>query len=114
MFELLQLNEAMMVALKNNDTAQFTHAATQSPAFRPLAMAALDYAKVGVTSLDEVMRLVEMVSDTPLEESVLQATQDSDNVPVQEKVPVQESEMQASQTLPKKPQGGGFSLEDID
>lgn len=62
-FELLQLNEAMMDALKNNDTAEFSIQAKNGPGFKTLAAAAYDYAKIGITTLDEVMRLVEMVQE---------------------------------------------------
>ncbi|MBA6329107.1 Flp pilus assembly complex ATPase component TadA [Colwellia sp. MB02u-6] len=58
-FELLEMNEPMMAALKRDDTEAFTQAAKQHPGFRPLALAAFDYAKLGVTSVEEVLRLVE-------------------------------------------------------
>jgi MSHA biogenesis protein MshE len=63
-FELLEMNEPMMAALKRDDTEAFTHAAKQHPGFRPLALAAFDYAKLGITSVEEVLRLVETVDVT--------------------------------------------------
>ncbi|MFT6901495.1 MAG: MSHA biogenesis protein MshE [Colwellia sp.] len=63
-FELLEMNEPMMTALKRDDTEAFTQAAKQHPGFRPLALAAFDYAKLGVTSVEEVLRLVETVDVT--------------------------------------------------
>ena len=60
-FELLEMNEPMMAALKRNDSEKFTELAKANPSFRPLAMAALDYAKMGVTAVEEVLRLVETV-----------------------------------------------------
>ncbi|MGB1201124.1 MAG: GspE/PulE family protein [Cognaticolwellia aestuarii] len=63
-FELLEMNEAMMSALKREDTEAFTQAAKQHPEFRPLALAAFDYAKLGITSVEEVLRLVETVDVT--------------------------------------------------
>nr|WP_136251350.1 GspE/PulE family protein [Ningiella ruwaisensis] len=63
-FELLEMNEAMMTALKEGDTAEFSQQAKANPTYKPLALAALDYALAGITSLDEVMKLVELVSDT--------------------------------------------------
>jgi len=60
-FELLEMNEAMMAALKKDDTEAFTQHAKANPTFRPLALAAFDYAKQGVTSVEEVLRLVETV-----------------------------------------------------
>ena len=63
-FELLEMNEAMMTALKREDTEAFTQAAKVHPEFRPLALAAFDYAKLGITSVEEVLRLVETVDVT--------------------------------------------------
>ncbi|TWX72717.1 GspE/PulE family protein [Colwellia sp. C1TZA3] len=63
-FELLEMNEPMMAALKRNDTEAFTLAAKEHPGFRPLALATFDYAKLGVTSVEEVLRLVETVDVT--------------------------------------------------
>ena len=63
-FELLEMDEPMMTALKRDDTEAFTQAAKQHPGFRPLALAAFDYAKLGVTSVEEVLRLVETVDVT--------------------------------------------------
>lgn len=60
-FELLEMNEQMMAALKNDNTEKFTLLSQQSPTFRPLALAAHDYALTGVTSVEEVLRLVEMI-----------------------------------------------------
>jgi MSHA biogenesis protein MshE len=62
-FELLEMTEAMMNALKNNDTSAFSDAARLSPDYKPLAHSALLYAKEGITSIDEVLKLVEMVGD---------------------------------------------------
>jgi len=60
-FELLEMNEPMMAALKREDTEAFTEMSKQNPTFRPLALAAFDYAEQGVTSVEEVLRLVETV-----------------------------------------------------
>lgn len=60
-FELLEMNEPMMAALKREDTEDFTKQAKLNPSFRPLALAAFDYAVQGVTSVEEVLRLVETV-----------------------------------------------------
>ncbi|GLX77869.1 MSHA biogenesis protein MshE [Thalassotalea insulae] len=60
-FELLEMNEAMMAALKRNDAEDFTKQAKANPSFRPLALAAFDYASQGVTTVEEVLRLVEMI-----------------------------------------------------
>jgi MSHA biogenesis protein MshE len=52
-FELLEMTESMMNALKVNDTVTFSQAARLSPGFVPLAKVALMYAKMGITSADE-------------------------------------------------------------
>jgi MSHA biogenesis protein MshE len=63
-FELLEMTEPMMDALKSSDTVAFSHAAKASPNYAPLAEVALSYAKMGFTTVEEVLRLVEMVADT--------------------------------------------------
>ena len=62
-FELLEMTEDMMNALKDGDTGLFSRRAKTSPGFVPLARSALQYAKVGLTSIEEVLKLVEMVAD---------------------------------------------------
>ncbi|ASM48665.1 MSHA biogenesis protein MshE [Pseudoalteromonas espejiana DSM 9414] len=62
-FELLEMNDAMMDALRNNDTQQFAEAAKNSANFAPLSFMALTYAKQGVTSLDEVFKVAEYVPE---------------------------------------------------
>lgn len=63
-FELLEMTDAMMDALKASDTVAFTHAAARSPGYAPLSQVALTYAKMGMTTVEEVLKLVEMVADT--------------------------------------------------
>ena len=67
-FELLEMNRPMMDALRMNDTQRFAEAANESSGFRSMALVALDYAKQGVTSVEEVLFLAESVEDniTPL------------------------------------------------
>jgi len=60
-FELLELNQPMMMALKQDDAEEFTKQANAHPGFRPLAQSAFDYAEQGVISVEEVLRLVETV-----------------------------------------------------
>ena len=57
-YELLELNNATLDALRNNDSAAFTKAALQTPGFIRYARCATDYAKQGVTTVDEVLRLI--------------------------------------------------------
>ena len=56
-YELLEMDEAMVNALRHEDTAAFARAARASPHFRPLTRAALDYVLAGVTTLDEAQHL---------------------------------------------------------
>lgn len=63
-FELLEMTESMMNALKTGDTAGFSNAAEQSPNYAPLSHVALSYAKLGITTVDEVLKLVEMVAES--------------------------------------------------
>ena len=62
-FELLEMTGNMMNALKTNDTAAFAHYAQLSPGFSPLAKVALTYAKMGITTVEEVLKLIEMVAE---------------------------------------------------
>ena len=56
-YELLEMNETMMSAMRENSAEGFAQAAKAHPRFRPLALCALDYARQGITSLDEVFRI---------------------------------------------------------
>ncbi len=58
-FELLEIDEQMVSALRLDDTDGFAIAAKKSRYFKPLALAALEYAKQGITSLEEVFKLVD-------------------------------------------------------
>jgi len=60
-FELLEIDEKMASALHLGDTEAFDIASKQSAFFRPLALSALDYAKQGVTSLEEVFKVNDCV-----------------------------------------------------
>lgn len=63
--ELLELRAGLAETLRNNDTTGFMRLAEHQPGFIPLHKAALGYALQGITSLEEVMRLV---SDVEVEE----------------------------------------------
>lgn len=63
-FELLELDDAMVSALRLENVDAFSEAAKNSEYFKPLALAALDYAKQGVTSLEEVFKLVDRFEKT--------------------------------------------------
>ena len=56
-YEMLEMNEEMLDALRRKDVSDFTRAARKSPLFRPLGQCAMDYALQGITSLQEVSRV---------------------------------------------------------
>ncbi len=62
-FELLEVTESMMNALKQSDTVGFAEIVKQRASYQPLTSAALNYAIAGKTSVQEVLKLVEMVAD---------------------------------------------------
>ncbi|MBQ4827893.1 Flp pilus assembly complex ATPase component TadA [Alteromonas sp. MMG017] len=69
-FELLEMSENMMNHLKTSDIQGFSDAATKSAGYRSLPQSALTYAKMGVTSVEEVLKLIEMVAqDAPSSET---------------------------------------------
>jgi len=73
-FELLELDDGMVSALRLDDADAFSIAAKRSKYFQPLAMAGLDYAKQGVTSLEEVFKLVDRFEKNSPQESTLAVT----------------------------------------
>ncbi|MDA7745894.1 GspE/PulE family protein [Psychromonas sp.] len=81
-FELLELDEAMVSALRLDDTEGFSIAAKKSKLFQPLALSALDYAQQGITSLEEVFKLVDRFEisdkkyDIPVADVVSSSTTD--------------------------------------
>lgn len=72
-FELLELNEAMVNALRDANMREFAGAARAAENFRPLALAALDYAREGITSVDEVLFLAETVEEEELRGTLVDA-----------------------------------------
>lgn len=57
-YELLELTNTTLDALRNNDSAAFTKAALQTPGFIRYAHCACEYASQGITTVDEVLRLI--------------------------------------------------------
>jgi MSHA biogenesis protein MshE len=57
-YELLELNGDLRDALRRNDAQAFVDAAARAGGYRPLAVAAIEHARHGVTSLAEVLRVV--------------------------------------------------------
>jgi MSHA biogenesis protein MshE len=62
-YELLEMDEAMIAALRRSDPQGFAEAAQTSAGYRPLAACALDYALAGVTSVDEVLKVCATLTD---------------------------------------------------
>ena len=62
-YELLEMDESMISAMRQNSAEDFAQAAMAHPRFRPLALCALDYAKQKVTSLEEVFRISASLGD---------------------------------------------------
>ncbi|RFF28289.1 MULTISPECIES: GspE/PulE family protein [unclassified Wenzhouxiangella] len=56
-YELLEMDEELTDALRRMDTAAFARLARTRTGYRPLIDCALDYAREGITSLEEVIRL---------------------------------------------------------
>lgn len=67
-FELLEINNAMADALRDNSVRQFNLAAHAHENYRPLSKSALDYALQGITTVDEVLRVSAEVEDESLTE----------------------------------------------
>lgn len=62
-FEMLEMDESMMQALRRGEHDGFASAAKVNRYYRPLAVAALDDAQRGVTTVEEVLRLAEHLAD---------------------------------------------------
>lgn len=63
-FELLVMNQELGDALRRGDSAEFIRVAQRTPGYVPLVRSALDFARQGVTSLEEVLRVSEQVDDS--------------------------------------------------
>lgn len=61
-FELLELDLPMMDALRRGDPEAFARAAREHVEYRSLVDMAFEYATQGITTVDEVLRLAEVVS----------------------------------------------------
>ncbi|MCG9695480.1 type II/IV secretion system protein [Shewanella sp. Isolate11] len=58
-FEILELDEAMIEAMRTGNPQDFASAAYKSPSFTPLAESALEYLAQGVTTIEEVAKVIE-------------------------------------------------------
>lgn len=65
-FEMLDIDHDMAVALRDGDVNKFTQAAHRNPGYRPLSYSALYYATKGITTLDEMVRVSAQVEDESL------------------------------------------------
>ncbi|UZE95783.1 GspE/PulE family protein [Alkalimarinus alittae] len=63
-YEWLEMDEDMLDALRRSSPSEFTSAAKRSRYYQPLEQCALEYAKQGLTSLDEVFRISATLEDT--------------------------------------------------
>ena len=66
-FELLEIDTAMVDALRSADPSAFGRAARLQPGFKPLTQCTMDYALEGITSLEEVFRVSEQLAEETLE-----------------------------------------------
>ncbi len=56
-YELLEMRYETLDSLRRNDSAAFTQAALNTPGFKPFTECALDLARQGITTVDEVIRI---------------------------------------------------------
>lgn len=72
-FEILELDENMIDAMRTGNPQDFARAAVKSPSFVPLAKSALEYLYQGTTTIEEVAKLVEDVTESqiPLSQDVI-------------------------------------------
>lgn len=68
-YELLELDEPMLQALRRNSAAEFATAASNNPEFRTLSQCALDYARKGVTTVQEVFKITASLDDRAVGDS---------------------------------------------
>ncbi|MGL4204871.1 MAG: GspE/PulE family protein [Aeromonadaceae bacterium] len=61
-FEMLELDQPMMDALRRSDPEGFARVAREHVEYRPLVEMAYEYAAEGITTVDELLRLAEVVS----------------------------------------------------
>jgi len=62
-YELLEIDADLADALRRSDSAAFSAAARRQPGYEPLALAALRFAGMGLTTVDEVMRIAGVVDE---------------------------------------------------
>lgn len=62
-FELLEMNIEMMDALRREDTEAFAKSARENKNFTPFGVMAFDYALEGITTVEEVLRVAEHITE---------------------------------------------------
>lgn len=107
-FELLEFDSNMMKALQINDAQAFSTAVEHNPDYVPLAQSALDYAMKGLTSIDEVLKLVEISFDVDQASPKKVAS----GLSLEPDVSAKTIGQSASSTQDRPP-NSGLSLEDI-
>lgn len=69
-FEILELDDSMVEAMRTGNPQDFANAAKESPNFTPLAESALKYLAEGMTTIEEVAKLVEDITESQIPLSV--------------------------------------------
>jgi MSHA biogenesis protein MshE len=62
-FELLEIDILLADTLRRGDAAGFAEQARRQPGFKPLTLAAFDFARDGITSMEEVLRIAGQVDE---------------------------------------------------
>lgn len=62
-YELLEMSEPLLHALRKGDAAEFSRAADSDTNFYSLTLCALDYARAGITSVQEVFKVSATLDD---------------------------------------------------
>jgi MSHA biogenesis protein MshE len=70
-YELLDMNPELAEKLRNDDTQGFVEAAARAPGYQPLVQVAHHHAALGLTSIDEILKVAGQVRDDVLEEAPL-------------------------------------------
>ncbi len=61
--EILEINNELTSAFRQDDTSAFVELAKRAPGYRPLVNSALDLARQGLTSIEEVLRLAGTIEE---------------------------------------------------
>jgi len=80
-YELLDMDNGLTDALRREDLSAFVKLAHEKDSYVPLVNCALDYAKAGVTSIDEVIRVaggLDGNDDFRIDETTIAASETAD------------------------------------